>query len=239
MNSPTSHVGFVSLGPGDPELITLQSLRALEQADVIFCPGTQSEGHSVQSRAADLLRKLSIPSDKLRIFTLPMLRNRLPAQTAYRETATQVSEAYHNGLQTVVAVEGDASIYASIHYMMEHLEGLHVPTRQYCGIPSFIAATEPGRLLLTEQEDRLVVVPGNLTAEELDCYLRQGHVPVIMKLSRCKEMLINFIPAHPEYKYHYLENVSTPQEVYLCQPEEIIRQGFPYFSLMIVQHKGA
>ena len=31
---------FVSLGPGDPELITLKSLKALQAADVIFCPAT-------------------------------------------------------------------------------------------------------------------------------------------------------------------------------------------------------
>lgn len=29
----------VSLGPGDPELITLKALKVLNMADVIFCPG--------------------------------------------------------------------------------------------------------------------------------------------------------------------------------------------------------
>ena len=31
---------FVSLGPGDAELITLKSLHALQQADIIYCPST-------------------------------------------------------------------------------------------------------------------------------------------------------------------------------------------------------
>ena len=33
---------FVSLGPGDPELITLKGLKALQNADCIFCPETRT-----------------------------------------------------------------------------------------------------------------------------------------------------------------------------------------------------
>ena len=32
---------FVSLGPGEPELITLKGLKALQNADCIFCPETR------------------------------------------------------------------------------------------------------------------------------------------------------------------------------------------------------
>lgn len=31
---------FVSLGPGEPELITVKGLKALQTADCIFCPET-------------------------------------------------------------------------------------------------------------------------------------------------------------------------------------------------------
>ena len=35
MNHP---IHFVSLGPGDPELITLKGLKTLQKADIIYCP---------------------------------------------------------------------------------------------------------------------------------------------------------------------------------------------------------
>ena len=38
MNHP---IHFVSLGPGDPELITLKGLKTLQKADIIYCPATQ------------------------------------------------------------------------------------------------------------------------------------------------------------------------------------------------------
>ena len=34
---------FVSLGPGEAELITLKGLKALQNADCIFCPETPPE----------------------------------------------------------------------------------------------------------------------------------------------------------------------------------------------------
>ena len=37
MNHP---IHFVSLGPGDPELITLKGLKTLQKADIIYCPAT-------------------------------------------------------------------------------------------------------------------------------------------------------------------------------------------------------
>ena len=33
---------FVSLGPGEPDLITLKGLKALQNADCIFCPETRT-----------------------------------------------------------------------------------------------------------------------------------------------------------------------------------------------------
>lgn len=66
---------FVSLGPGDAELITLKSLHALQQADIIYCPSTVREPDKILSRAATLLHKLDIKGD-IHLFSLPMSKDR-------------------------------------------------------------------------------------------------------------------------------------------------------------------
>ena len=53
----------VSLGPGEPELITLKALKALQGADIIYCPGTQTK-----SRSRDILQALPVA----RIARLPI-----------------------------------------------------------------------------------------------------------------------------------------------------------------------
>ena len=51
---------FVSLGPGDPELITLKGLKKLRQADIIYCPATISKSGQLLSRAARIIEELEI-----------------------------------------------------------------------------------------------------------------------------------------------------------------------------------
>ena len=56
----TYPISFVSLGPGEPELITVKGLRQLQTADIIYCPATRNrQGESI-SRAADIVRALEI-----------------------------------------------------------------------------------------------------------------------------------------------------------------------------------
>lgn len=227
MNHP---VCFVSLGPGDPELITLKALRILQQAEVIYCPATVTG----ESRAASMLRTFDLPGT-LSLFTLPMKRERTETIRIYRQVMTQITEDYQAGKRVTIAVEGDAGIYASIHYILEELTENNIPANQICGIPSFIAAGAAARLHLISQEERLVIVPGNITKDELDHYLINKHIPVIMKLSRCTDILHEYMDNHPEYSYHYFENISTEKEYYSCNNKELKQKIFPYFSLLIIQ----
>lgn len=229
-------ITFISLGPGNSELVTLKAYKLLQQADLIFCPGTTTSSGRVMSRAKSLLTELDIAPSKINVFDVPMSARREAALLAYEQTATHILQHYNEGKQIAVTVEGDASIYASIHYMMDFFTKRGIPISQSCGIPSFIAATEPGCLQLTAQDQRLVILPGDFEENEINRYLSTRHTVVVMKLSKCETAAKEFIAAHPQYHYHYVENISmTEREQYLTRPNEIVERDFPYFSLLIIQ----
>jgi precorrin-2/cobalt-factor-2 C20-methyltransferase len=161
-----SPIQFVSLGPGEAELITLKGLKALQNADCIFCPETPvRDGHSL-SRAAG------------------------------------------------------------------------IPVEQIAGIPAFIAAGARGGLHIASQEERLTVIPGITTAEEIERLIQSQNTVVIMKLSQCTDEVHRCIRLHPEYDYRYFENVGTPQEKYISDGQQLETLRFPYFSLLIIRHNG-
>jgi precorrin-2/cobalt-factor-2 C20-methyltransferase len=56
-----------------------------------------------------------------------------------------------------------------------------------------------------------------------------------MKLSRCTDEIHRCIRLHPEYRYHYFENVGTPEEKYINDSKRIATIRFPYFSLLIIR----
>ncbi|MBR1463930.1 MAG: precorrin-2 C(20)-methyltransferase [Prevotella sp.] len=236
-------VSFVSLGPGDPELITIKALNALKDADVVIVPATARnlEGNAVQgqlnatsSRAAEIIRYWDVQA-KVRTFAVPMSRDRLLAQRAYDDICVEIAQFYRDHLRVAVAVEGDVSIYASIHYVMERLQTMGIPVEQLPGITSFIAAAAESRLSLTSHQESLHVIPGTAHDAEMDKLLANGCTLVIMKLSQCEEEVKSFMASHQDYEYHYFENVGATDSFYTSSVTEIAARKFPYFSLMIIK----
>ena len=134
-----SPIQFVSLGPGEAELITLKGLKALQNADCIFCPETPvRDGHSL-SRAADIMLRLDIPANRIRRFSLPMSKQRTDALNAYDQVYAAALSLHHAGKKVAIVAEGDAGFYSSVHYIYEKLQAAGIPVEQIAGIPAFIA----------------------------------------------------------------------------------------------------
>lgn len=228
-------ITFVSLGPGEPELITVKGLKTLQQADQIFCPATLTPSGKQVSRAANILKALEIEEHKIRPFVLPMSKDRQKAIEAYDQLLVDAANSLHERKKVVIVAEGDAGFYTSIQYIYHQLEKEHIEVKRVPGIPAFIAAGATGGLHIVKQEERLMVIPGTATADELDQFIRQGYNLVIMKLSACIEAVHECIRRHPETHFHYFENVGTEKEKYISDPEIIAQTNFPYFSLLIIQ----
>ena len=228
-------VRCVSLGPGDPELITLKGWKALQAADIVFCPETEGRNGERTSRAANIVRRLGVGDDHIRRFLLPMSKRREAALQAYDGVYAEAHALQDEGLHVCIVAEGDAGFYSSVHYVFERLRADGRAAEHVAGIPAFIAAGALAGLHLVSQEQRLTVLPGTATAQELERLVDDGGTVVIMKLSQCADEVHRCMALHPEYTYHYFENVGTATEFYTCDAAVVAARRFPYFSLMIVQ----
>ena len=193
----TTHpIRFVSLGPGEPDLITLKGLKALQGADCIFCPATMTQDGKSSSRALSILNTLGF-SDTVQCFRLPMDKDRTLALRSYEAVYESSKILRAEGQNVVIVAEGDAGLYSSIHYIYDKLQQDDIPVEQIAGIPAFIASGAMAGLHIVSQEERLI--------------------------------------NHPEYQYHYFENVGTEKEYYSCSTEELREKRYPYFSVMIIR----
>ena len=232
-DSLKTNVTFLSLGPGDPELLTLKAVRMLREADIVVVPVTENGDGTMKSRAADIIGEWCA-TDKMQRYVLPMQRNREAVMQAYDRMCCEVAEWYHDGQRIVVVVEGDVSIYASIHYVLDQLLQKNIPVAQEPGIPSFIAAAASAGLSLISQKQRLVVLPGDVDIEELRRLLTSGHVVVVMKLSQCQQVLKDYLLQYPDAVCHYFENVDTAEAFHSSEHDVILSRQMPYFSLCIL-----
>lgn len=231
----THAISFVSLGPGEPELITVKGLKQLQQADIIYCPATRNRlGESI-SRAADIVRALEIDETAIHCFTLPMSKDRTEAWKAYDSLYNEATERYLNGQRIVIVAEGDAGFYSSIQYIYDKFTETGIVVQRTAGIPAFIAAGALAGLHIVKQDEEIVIIPGTPSAQELSEKILAGYVVVIMKLSQCVEAVHECIRQYPETRFHYFENVGTDKEYYTSDKQIIAEKSFPYFSLMIIQ----
>lgn len=238
MEPAHNEILFVSLGPGDPELITLKGLKALQDASFIYCPATQSPTGKITSYAANTLLALGIDKDKIRTFTLPMSKNRAAALKVYHDLADDIAKDYDRNARIAVAAEGDAGFYASVQYLYELLRNKGLQVKRIAGIPAFIAAGPVAGIHLAKQEERLLVVPGIISADELAEKIASGYVIVIMKLPLCAEAVLQFIRSNPDADFHYFENISRENEFYTSDTDVIRERKFPYFSVMVIAGKN-
>lgn len=230
-------VNFVSLGPGDPDLVTIKALKILQQVDSIYYPSTTSKSGQIISRSLDILSQLNISKEKLVSFNVPMNKNRTLAIEAYNNVADCIALQHKNGDSIAIVAEGDAGFYSSIHYIYEYLCKRNIPVIQIAGIPAFIACGSLAGIHIVSQEEKLIVLPGIASEENLYEHLKSGKTLVIMKVSQCQDAIKNIINKLPQYKYHYFENVGVPEkEYYTCNLNDILTRTIPYFSLMIIKH---
>ncbi len=230
-------ITFVSLGPGEAELITLKGLKTLQSADRIFYPATISKDGVQTSRALDILSELDIDANKLVPFHVPMSKDRSLAIDAYNAVSEEIKKQYKTGQRICVVAEGDSGFYSSIQYIFDNLSDSDFPVERIAGIPAFIASGALAKIHIVKQEEELNVVPGIISASDLKERIESGKVVVIMKVSQCAEAIKECICEKLDATYHYFENVGVDgKEYYTKNTSDILDRKIPYFSLMII-HK--
>lgn len=229
-------IQILSLGPGDPELVTLKTLRLLKLSDAVYFPTTLSvtTGRRI-SRAGDILASLGIEESKLRPFEVPMEKGHTAAETAYKALAAHILSGQESEERVAVVAEGDAGIYASVHYVGDLLCEAGAEVQYTAGIPALIAAAAAAGVHIVKGEEPLLVLPSVHSPEEILCPLAEGKTVVVMKLSQSEEALKAAIGQGSEYVWHYVENIGTTGEFHTTSPQEILPRKFPYFSLLIVR----
>lgn len=155
----------VSVGPGDPELMTLQAVRRLQRCQVIAAPQTasgQTLALHIASGAVDLTHKTIVP------LPFPMTRDREVLRAAHEKAAALLRDYLNKGQDVAVLSLGDVSVYSTFHYLKNRLEAQGYSTAMVAGVPSFCAVAARLNQSLTSGMDKpLTIVPGGQVEEIL------------------------------------------------------------------------
>ena len=218
----------VGVGPGDPELITLKSLRLIKSTEVIAYPklkGSKSFARNIIEEFIDL------PKVEIAI-EIPMTVNRLPAQRAYNAAAQEISTHLNMGKNVVFLCEGDPFFYGSFMYMHSRLYKKYL-VEIIPGVSSMTACAAMAKKPLAARNEVLTVLPGPLSKKELERRLADNNSSAIMKVGRHIKKIKSVIDRLGLMDSSlYIERASLKEQkvLKLIDAPEVA----PYFSMVLV-----
>lgn len=175
----------VSVGPGDPELLTLQAVRLLRQCPVLAAPQTASG--QMLALDSELDGKTILP------LQFAMSRDAAVLRASHETAASAVRPFLDAGQDVAMLNLGDVSIYATFGYLQEILQAQGYATAMAAGVPSFCAAAARLNQPLTGGMDApLTIAPGSRADEVLDA----PGTKVLMKTGRQLPALLGTLDAH-------------------------------------------
>lgn len=177
----------VGTGPGDPDLLTLKAVRAIESADVVAYFAKRGNPSNARAIAAAHFRPGQVEEALDYPVTTEIDRHAdgYKDQIAgfYAEASDRLAAHLDAGRTVAVLSEGDPLFYGS--YMHLHVRlAPHHDTEVVAGITAMSGCWSAAGLPLVQGDDILTILPGTLDRADLTRRLSDTQGAVIMKLGR-------------------------------------------------------
>jgi precorrin-2/cobalt-factor-2 C20-methyltransferase len=228
----------LSLGPGDPGLITRRAWQLLERRDALWVYPTRSS--KSPSYAYDIVGRAGLlPPAEHQALLFPMTHDAEKLVRSWERAADYVLPRLQAGQDVMFLVEGDASTYATFGHLVRSLrareDGLAVEV--VAGVNSFSAASAALARPLCEQDDTVAIVPAAYGVSAIDRLLEDFDSLVLLKVKPLIEDLLDWLEARELLAgASLIERCGAPDERILRGEEMLALRGstVSYLSLMLV-----
>jgi precorrin-2/cobalt-factor-2 C20-methyltransferase len=223
----------IGIGPGDPDLLTVKAVKALNNVDVICAP---KSSRLKPSLALSIVKPI-LEDRKSEYETLeplfPMIEDKNELQKYWDNAARLIIEKLNSGLDVAFITLGDPAVYSTFSYVFKIIDDLNFETMIIPGISSFTGCAATAKIQLAEKDEIIVIVPK--VDERLSQIMEYGDTFVIMKTSRHSNLLADIVNKDKRDK----EIISVQN----CSMEdEKVFKGFvedkKYLSTTIVKFKN-
>jgi precorrin-2/cobalt-factor-2 C20-methyltransferase len=218
----------VGLGPGDPELVTLKALSALQRVGHIYAVASRQSDRSVSASIIAALPDVAAPLTELEFTMSTDWTERLKRIDVHAFT---IAEQLKNGVDCAFVTIGDPMTYSTCSYLLRSLKKLlpKLNAEIIPGVNSWSALAARAQQPLAEDKQELRIVPGYATGE---VELPDHATTVLLKTYHTRNQLLQIIP--PDRDMIYGENLGLADEFYSNDPKDAAARPEAYLSMLIV-----
>jgi precorrin-2/cobalt-factor-2 C20-methyltransferase len=227
----------VGVGPGDPLLMTLKAIRALERAQVVAYFAKAGKPSNARATADGYIREGTHELPLL----YPVTTEQPTSDPAYREAidgffddaASTIAALLECGRTVAVLSEGDPLFFGS--YMHIHVRLMdRFPTEVIPGVSAMSGCWSAAGLPIVQGDGVLTVLPGTLDEAELLRRLQHNEPTVIMKIGRNLPKIRRAIVAADRLGSAVYVERGTMHDEKLMPLAKKTDDAAPYFAIILI-----
>ena len=170
----------IGVGPGDPELLTVKAIKAIEQVDVLIAPKTEKKDGSVALTVAKPYLKKDV---EIVYQVFPMVKGFAENSTdAWESNKQEILKLLRAGKNVAFLTIGDPMFYSTYIYVFRLLENEGVEIQTIPGIPAFAAIGSQLGYPIVEGDDVLSIIPATASPEKVEKAMQAADNVVLMKV---------------------------------------------------------
>ena len=227
----------VSVGTGDPELITVKGLRILQNSQIVAFPkGINNRPGIAQNIISSWLQ----PHQQTLPLEFPYVQDAQLLQIAWQDAAQKVWHYLQQGIDLTFACLGDISFYSTFNYLAQALQQLDPEAKieTVPGVCSPVAISSVLKIPLAVNHQRLVVIPAIYSVEELEKTLDWAEVVILLKISSVYEQVWQILQRRNLLLTSYIvEKVTFPEQKIYRDLHNYPQLDLSYFSIMLINSK--
>jgi len=227
----------VSVGPGDPGLITRHAWELLQSGAHWSYPVRNEKSDSY---ALDVVRRsgLALP-EKHTALIFPMTHDKEKLTRYWLRAAESILSILHRGEDVLFLVVGDASTYATFSHLARTVSSIDdsIEIQTLAGVSSFNAAAADLQMPLADTDDTLAIVPAAYGVGMLDRLLADFDTLVLLKVNSVLDQIIDQLEARGILaESAFIERAGMPEERIVRDVAQLRGEKVNYLSLLLVRN---
>lgn len=227
----------VSLGPGNPELMTRRAWALLQEKKVWTYPKRNAKSDSYALDIA-LRAGLALPADHTPL-VFPMTHDMEKLAKHWLRAAEVVIEKLHAGEDVLFLVEGDASTYSTFGHLARTVRSLDesITIETVAGVPSFNAAAARVELPVAEVDDTVAIIPAGYGLEVINQMLDEFDTLILLKIKPLLDDIIELLRERGLVAHsRFIEKAGSPEERVVEEVDALFGEKVNYLSLLLIKN---
>lgn len=222
----------VSVGPGDPELMTLKAVKVIKECDVIGIPAKAAafcRAYQIACMAVpEMIQKRVIP------VPVPMTTDKEALEAAYGEGCRQLGQVLDENKSIAFLNLGDATIYSTYMEIHGRMCKMGYEAEIVSGVPSFCAVAAALNLSLGSGNETIHILPGFYRLEEVERY--EGTRILMKSAGKAEEVKEKLLALEREQfvTAKAVTNCGMADQA-VCESIEELSDKAGYFTTIIVK----